>query len=72
MTSGNAEYQKQYRDFVKYRHLLANMPKPTAKDKQEYENMENRLMELRANTKMKRDTTVVVSSEGFHRYAGVS
>ncbi len=26
-------------------------------------------MELRANTKMKRDTTVVVSSQGFYRQA---
>jgi len=65
--AGSAEYQKQFRDFVKFRHLLANMPKPTSKDKQTYQDMENKLMELRANSKMKRDTTVVVSSKGFYR-----
>ena len=45
-TVGNTEYQKQYRDYVKYRHLLANMPKPSAKDKQEYENMETRYLTI--------------------------
>ena len=29
--AGNAEYQKVWREYIKFRHLLANMPKPTFK-----------------------------------------
>lgn len=63
--AGNQEYQKAWRDFVKFRHLLANMPKPTFKDRRDLESKENQLLELRTNTKLKRDCTVVVSAQGF-------
>ncbi|KAK0171886.1 hypothetical protein PV328_005279 [Microctonus aethiopoides] len=65
--AGNADYQKAWRDYVKFRHLLANMPKPSFDDKRKLEAKENRLQELRTQSKMKRDVTVDVSSEGFYR-----
>ncbi|XP_008547319.1 ribonuclease 3 [Microplitis demolitor] len=65
--AGNADYQKAWRDYVKFRHLLANMPKPSFEDKRKLEAKENRLQELRTQSKMKRDVTVDVSSEGFYR-----
>ncbi|XP_034951139.1 ribonuclease 3 [Chelonus insularis] len=65
--AGNADYQKAWRDYVKFRHLLANMPKPSFEDKRKLEAKENRLQELRTQSKMKRDVTVDVSSEGFFR-----
>jgi ribonuclease-3 len=65
--AGCAEYQKAYREFVKFRHLLANMAKPTYKDKRQIEAMENKLLELRNTTKLKREVTVGVSCQGFFR-----
>ncbi|XP_029037028.2 ribonuclease 3 [Osmia bicornis bicornis] len=65
--AGNADYQKAWRDYVKFRHLLANMPKPSFEDKRKLEAKENKLQELRTQSKMKRDVTVDVSSEGFCR-----
>ena len=46
---------------------LANMPKPMFKDRRDLEVKENQLQELRTNTKLKRDCTVVVSSQGFRK-----
>ncbi|XP_018576714.1 ribonuclease 3 [Anoplophora glabripennis] len=65
--AGNPEYQKAWRDYVKFRHLLANMSKPTFEDKRKLEAKENKLQEMRTQGKMKRDVTVAVSSEGFYR-----
>ncbi|XP_032666189.1 ribonuclease 3 [Odontomachus brunneus] len=65
--AGNADYQKAWRDYVKFRHLLANMSKPSFEDKRKLEAKENKLQELRTQSKMKRDVTVDVSSEGFFR-----
>ncbi|KAG5875022.1 hypothetical protein JTB14_004906 [Gonioctena quinquepunctata] len=65
--AGNPEYQKAWRDYVKFRHLLANMSKPTYEDKRKLEAKENKLLEMRTQGKMKRDVTVAVSSEGFYR-----
>ncbi|XP_020279114.1 ribonuclease 3 isoform X2 [Pseudomyrmex gracilis] len=65
--AGNADYQKAWRDYVKFRHLLANMSKPSFEDKRKLEAKENRVQELRTQSKMKRDVTVDVSSEGFYR-----
>lgn len=65
--AGNADYQKAWREFVKFRHLLANMPKPSFKDKRELEAKEAKLTEMRSSTSMKRDVTVVISSEGFYK-----
>lgn len=52
---------------MKFRHLLANMSKPTYEDKRKLETKENKLNEMRTQGKMKRDVTVAVSAEGFHR-----
>ena len=43
------------------------MPKPTMLDKENLESKEMALQEMRSNVKMKRDTTVVVSSKGFYK-----
>ena len=51
---------------MKFRHLLANMPKPSFEDKRKLESKENKLQEMRTQSKMKRDVTVAVSSKGFH------
>lgn len=65
--AGNADYQKAWRDYVKFRHLLANMPKPSFESKRKLEAKENKLQELRTQSKMKRDVTVDMSSDGFYR-----
>ena len=65
--AGNPEYQKAWRDYVKFRHLLANMPKPSFEDKRKLEAKENRLQEMRLQNHMKRDVTIAVSSQGFYR-----
>ena len=65
--AGNSDYQKVWREYIKSRHLLANMPKPTYKDKRNIELMEEKLNEMRANIKMKREVAVAVSSQGFFK-----
>ncbi|RLU22040.1 hypothetical protein DMN91_006419 [Ooceraea biroi] len=65
--AGNADYQKAWRDYVKFRHLLANMSKPSFEDKRKLEAKENKLQELRTQSKMKRNVTVDVRSKGFYR-----
>lgn len=63
----HCRYQKAWRDYVKFRHLLANMSKPTFEDKRKLEAKENKLQEMRTQSKMKRDVTVAVSAKGFYR-----
>lgn len=65
--AGNADYQRVWREYVKFRHLLANMPKPSYKDKRSIEDMEVKLNDMRANIKMKREVAVAVSSQGFYK-----
>lgn len=65
--AGNPEYQKAWREYVKYRHLIANMSKPSFEDKRKLEVKENRLQEMRTQGKMKRNVTVAISSQGFYR-----
>ncbi|KAJ6222600.1 hypothetical protein RDWZM_001145 [Blomia tropicalis] len=65
--AGNPMYQKAWRDYVKYRHLLANKEKVSFADKQILCQKEERLQELRSKSDLKRDVTVVVSSKGFYR-----
>ncbi|KAJ8737740.1 hypothetical protein PYW08_000335 [Mythimna loreyi] len=64
--AGNPEYQKAWRYYVKYRHLIANMAKPSFKERQKLAAKEGKLQEMRTQSKMKRDVTVAISSEGFH------
>lgn len=65
--AGNPEYQKAWREYVKFRHLMANMSKPTFKDKRKLEEKEARLQEMRTQGRMKRNITVAISSKGFYR-----
>ncbi|XP_005186977.2 ribonuclease 3 [Musca domestica] len=65
--AGNPEYQKAWREYVKFRHLMANMSKPSFKDKRKLEEKEARLQEMRTQGRMKRNVTVAVSSKGYHR-----
>jgi ribonuclease-3 len=64
--AGNPDYQKTWREYVKYRHLLANMPKPLQKDKEKLNDIEKKLVALRSASSMKRDVTIAVSAEGFY------
>ncbi|CAK1543104.1 unnamed protein product [Leptosia nina] len=64
--TGNPEYQKAWRYYVKYRHLIANMAKPSFNERQKLAAKEAKLQEMRTQSKMKRDVTVAISSEGFH------
>lgn len=65
--AGNPEYQKAWREYVKFRHLVANMSKPSYEDKRKLEQKEIRLQEMRTQGRMKRNVTVAVSSKGFYR-----
>lgn len=65
--AGNPDYQKGWRDYVKFRHLLANMPKPSFEDKRKLEIKERALQEMRSHNKMKRGVTAAVSSKGFYK-----
>lgn len=63
--AGNSGYQRAWRRYVKYRHLLSNMSKPSAEDKRKLVAKELKLQEMRTASSMKRDVTVAVSSKGF-------
>ncbi|XP_054736824.1 ribonuclease 3 [Anastrepha obliqua] len=65
--AGNPEYQKAWREYVKYRHLMANMSKPSFVDKRKLEEKEARLQEMRTQGRMKRNITVAVSSKSYYR-----
>ncbi|GBM59674.1 Ribonuclease 3 [Araneus ventricosus] len=65
--AGNPQYQKAWRDYVKYRHLLANKPKVRYADRHKLMQKETRLQEMRMENDLKRDVTVVISSKGFYK-----
>lgn len=65
--AGNPKYQKAWRDYVKFRHLLANRPKVSFVDRQTLVQKEENLQEMRTKNDLKRDVTAVVSSKGFYR-----
>lgn len=65
--AGNPEYQKSWREYVKFRHLVANMPKPSYDDRRKLEIKENHLQEMRTQSRIKRNITVAISSNGFYR-----
>ncbi len=45
--AGNSDYQRAWREFVKFRHLLANMAKPSYNDKRKLEIMAKDLVKYR-------------------------
>lgn len=63
--AGNTNYQRAWRRYVKYRHLLSNMAKPSAEEKRKLAEKEQKLQKMRTESTMKRDVTVAVSSRGF-------
>ncbi|XP_015787469.1 ribonuclease 3 [Tetranychus urticae] len=65
--AGNPKYQKAWRDYVKFRHLLANKPKVSYCDRQTLLQKEEKLQDMRTKNDLKRDVTVVISSKGFHK-----
>lgn len=65
--AGNPEYQKSWREYVKFRHLVANMSKPSFEDKRKLESKESRLQEMRTQGRMKRNVTIAIVSRGFFR-----
>lgn len=65
--AGNPEYLQAWREFVKFRHLVANMAKPSFQDKRKLDLKEDKLTDMRNKASLKRDVTVAVSSEGFFR-----
>lgn len=65
--AGNPMYQKAWRDYVKFRHLLANKPKVLYTDRHKLLQKEIKLQEMRMKNNLKRDVTIVVSSENFYR-----
>ena len=58
---------KAWRDCVKFRHLLANMPKVKDTDRQKLADMEEKLNEIRSNIRTKRGVTVELSAENFFK-----
>ncbi|KAG8194728.1 hypothetical protein JTE90_026377 [Oedothorax gibbosus] len=65
--AGNPLYQKAWRNYVKYRHLLANKPKVRYGDRHKLAQKEMKLQEMRMENDLKRDVTVVISSKGFYQ-----
>lgn len=65
--AGNPDYQKAWREYVKFRHLMANMPKVSYEEKRKLEEKEQKLQEMRSLGRMKRNITVAISSQGFYR-----
>lgn len=65
--AGNPEYQKAWKQYVKFRHLLANKAKVTSDDRTKLAQKETHLQRLRSKASLKRDVTVEVSSKSFYR-----
>ncbi|UYV73709.1 DROSHA [Cordylochernes scorpioides] len=65
--AGNPAYQKAWREYVKFRHLLANKTKVGSKDRHRLELKEEKLQDMRMKSSLKRDVTIVLSSDGFYK-----
>ncbi|XP_022323160.2 ribonuclease 3-like isoform X3 [Crassostrea virginica] len=65
--AGDPNYQRTWKQYVKFKHLLNSKPKVTFTDKQKLEAKEKYLQDLRMKSSMKREVTVEISSEGFLR-----
>lgn len=61
--AGNPQYQRAYKELLKYRHLLANKPKVSFADKQVLASKEEKLQEYRAKAELKRDTIILPSDK---------
>nr|KAG5706615.1 hypothetical protein BaRGS_005685 [Batillaria attramentaria] len=65
--AGDPAYQKAWKYYVRFKHLLNSKPKVTREDKQKLKSKEAKLQEIQLNSTMKREVTVELSSEGFVR-----
>lgn len=67
--AGNPNYQKGWREFIKLKHLmLANKDRASHQKRDELlAQKATKLNEMRNKNDMKRDVTIVISSEGFKR-----
>ncbi|XP_048775067.2 ribonuclease 3-like isoform X2 [Ostrea edulis] len=65
--AGDPNYQRTWKQYVKFKHLLNSKPKVTFTDKQKLDAKEKYLQDLRMKSSMKREVTVEISSEGFLR-----
>jgi len=57
--AGNPQYQRAWKELLKFRHLLANKPKVSFNDKQMLALKEEKLQEYKAKAELKRDTIVL-------------
>ncbi|VDO97599.1 unnamed protein product [Soboliphyme baturini] len=64
--TGNPEYQKAWKQYVKFRHLLMMKPKLSTDDKAKLALKELHLQRLRAKASLKRDVTIEFSSKSFY------
>lgn len=64
--AGNPQYQKAWKELLKFRHLLANKPKVSFSDKQMLAQKEEKLSEIKAKAEMKRDEIVLHCDDRFH------
>ena len=61
--AGNPGYQKAYKDYVKFKHLLANKGKVTSEDRRLLWAKEDKLSSYRKD--LRKEVTVVLNAEGF-------
>lgn len=57
--TNNPQYQRTWKELLKFRHLLANKPKVSFADKQTLASKEELVQEFKAKAEMKRDTVVL-------------
>lgn len=57
--AANPQYQRAWRELLKFKHLLANKPKVSFNDKQKLAQKEEKLQECKAKAEPKRDTIVL-------------
>ena len=63
--AGNPTYQKEWREYVKLRHLVANMKKPSVDIKNRLVEQDAKLRTIRTSSDKKRDVTAAVNADGF-------
>lgn len=61
--AGNPQYQRAWKELLKFRHLLANKPKVSFNDKQVLAQKEEKLQEYKAKAELKLDTIVLPSDK---------
>lgn len=65
--AGDPAYQKAWKQYIKFKHLLNSKPKVTREDKLKLKIKESQLQEIQLKSTMKREVTVEMSSQGFLR-----